>query len=100
MERHSCAEGVADAVGDGLTGGVVGVPELGLGVALVIGDDVALLVGLGLGLDVEPESVLLDAVGLGDAVAVSATTAALRGSNESACAPNWSRAWPPWAAVT
>lgn len=92
-----------------VTGGVVG---LGVGVGLVGGDEVALPVGLGLGLDVEPETVLLDAVGLadavepvdvvglGDAVAVSATTAALMGSNESACVRNWSRASRVWAAVT
>jgi len=93
-----------------VTAGVVGVPELVVGVALVGGDEVAPPVGLGL--DVEPETVLLDAVGLadavesvdvvglGDAVAVSATTAALMGSNESACVRNWSRAWRLWAAVT
>ncbi|HEY5989758.1 MAG TPA: hypothetical protein VIV12_25755 [Streptosporangiaceae bacterium] len=88
----------------------MGVTELvEVGLALAVGDDAGLLLsdgvgdGVGVGLDEDPVTGLVDAVsvvdavGLGDGDAVSASTVPLMGSTESDCARNFSPACPECA---
>jgi hypothetical protein len=103
-----------DAVGDGVAGDVVGVPEpVGVGLALVGGGEVGVLllsVGDGVGLGDDEDVVLgsvvavavSDPVGLGDAVAVSASRAPPMGSTENDWVRSFSPDWPEraWLAVT
>jgi hypothetical protein len=117
METQSWGAGpVEEAVGVGvlLDGVVVGVLELGVGVGLAGGEEVELvLVGDGLvvsppvagllvavGLDVSV--VLVEVVEVGDAVAVSASTTPLMGTDDSAWVRTWLASWPArdWLAVT